>query len=114
MGAEPSLKIFDYRTVDKADEFEDIPILDAGPYLAGEPGARETLAENIRFIQETIGFYVIVNHGVSRELMDNAYSALRRFFALSDEEKLKLKFGEKSVGYIARGVAFSDQRRPDH
>jgi hypothetical protein len=33
MGAEPSLKIFDYRTVDKADEFEDIPILDAGPYL---------------------------------------------------------------------------------
>ena len=39
MGAEPSLKIFDYRTVDKADEFEDIPILDVGPYLAGKPGA---------------------------------------------------------------------------
>ena len=101
MGAEPALKIFDYRTVDKADEYEDIPILDAGPYLAGEAGAREALAENIRFIQETIGFYVIVNHGVPRELMDNAYSALRRFFARPSEEKLRLKFGEKSVGYVA-------------
>ena len=101
MGAEPSLKIFDYRLVDKADEYEDIPILDAGPYLAGAPGAREALAENIRFIQETIGFYVIINHGVPRALMDNAYANLERFFALSDEEKLKLKFGEKSVGYVA-------------
>ncbi|NKB47825.1 MAG: isopenicillin N synthase family oxygenase [Alphaproteobacteria bacterium] len=101
MGVEPTLKIFDYRVVDKADEYEDIPILDAGPYLAGEPGAAQALAENIRFIQETIGFYVIVNHGVPRELMDNAYSALKRFFARPSEEKLKLKFGEKSVGYVA-------------
>ena len=101
MDAETPLKIFDYRTVDKADEFEDIPILDVGPYLAGEPGARKALADNIRFIQETIGFYVIVNHGVSRELLDNAYGALERFFALPTEEKLKLKFGEASVGYIA-------------
>ncbi len=101
MGSVPSLKIFDFRRVDKADEFEDIPILDIGPYLTGEPGAREALADNIRFIQETIGFYVIVNHGISRELLDNAYGALQRFFALPTEEKLKLKFGETSVGYIA-------------
>ena len=46
MGMAPSLKIFDYRNVDKADEFEDIPILDVGPYLAGEAGAREALADN--------------------------------------------------------------------
>lgn len=101
MDAEAPLKIFDYRDIDKADEFEDIPILDIGPYLAGEPGAREAVADNIRFIQETIGFYVVVNHGVSRHLIDNAYDALKDFFALSDEEKLKLKFGEASVGYIA-------------
>ena len=76
MGTKPSLKIFDYRTVNKADEFDDIPILDIGPYLAGEPGAREDLADNIRFIQETIGFYVVVNHGVTRKLIDDAYTAL--------------------------------------
>ena len=96
-----SIKIFDYKKVNKSDEFEDIPILDIGPYLAGVSGAAESLAENIRFIQETIGFYVVINHGVAPEVMDNAYSALRRFFARPKEEKLKLKFGEKSVGYIA-------------
>ena len=87
-----SIKIFDYKKVNKSDEFEDIPILDIGPYLAGVSGAAESLAENIRFIQETIGFYVVINHGVAPEVMDNAYSALRRFFARPKEEKLKLKF----------------------
>ena len=95
------IKIFDYKKVNKSDEFDDIPILDIGPYLSGVPGAGESLAENIRFIQETIGFYVVINHGIPREVMDNAYSALKRFFARPKEEKLKLKFGEKSVGYIA-------------
>ena len=92
MGYNNKINIFDYRKVNKSDEFEDIPILDVGPYLANEPGARENLAENIRFIQETIGFYVIVNHGIPRSVMDNAYGALKQFFSLSTEEKLKLKF----------------------
>ncbi|MFT7649042.1 MAG: isopenicillin N synthase-like dioxygenase [Candidatus Poriferisodalaceae bacterium] len=96
-----SPNIFDYRTVGSLDEYEEIPTLDVGPYLAGEPGAAEAIADNIRFIQETIGFYVIINHGVSRKLVDDAYSALEQFFALSTEEKLKLKFGAKSVGYVA-------------
>ena len=101
MGAEPSLQLFDYRAVDKADEYEGIPILDAGPYLAGAPGAAEALADNIRFIQETIGFYVIVNHSVPQRLIDDAYAALKRFFAIPLEDKIKLRFDEKSVGYIA-------------
>jgi len=101
MGYKNKINFFDYRTVNKSDEFEDIPILDVGPYLANEPGARENLAKNIRFIQETIGFYVIVNHNIPRSVMDNAYSALKQFFSLSTEEKLKLKFGKSSVGYIA-------------
>ena len=92
MDAKTTPKIFDHRNIDRADEFEDIPILDLAPYLAGEPGAREALADNIRFIQETIGFYVVINHGVPKSIMDKAYKALESFFALPPEEKLKLKF----------------------
>jgi isopenicillin N synthase-like dioxygenase len=98
--AEAPVKIFDYRTVDRADEYEDIPVLDMGPYLAGEPGAAEELAANIRFIQETIGFYVVINHGIPRSYVDDAYTALDKFFALPAEEKLKYKFDETSVGFI--------------
>lgn len=101
MLAENSVRIFDHRTVSKSDRFEEIPVLDMGPYLAGEEGAREHLANNIRFIQETVGFYAVINHGVTRKILDNAYGALERFFALPVEDKVKLKFDESSVGYIA-------------
>ena len=48
------IKIFDYKKVNKSDEFDDIPILDIGPYLSGVPGAGESLAENIRFIADAL------------------------------------------------------------
>ena len=43
---------------------ETIPVIDLGPYLAGEPGARERTAGELRFALTEIGFYFIVNHGV--------------------------------------------------
>jgi isopenicillin N synthase-like dioxygenase len=74
-------------------EFADevIPILDLGPFLAGEDGARERLAGELRHAQESVGFYFMVNHGVPRDLIDRAHANLRRFFALSDEEKRRHK-----------------------
>ena len=100
MTSQNAPEIFDYRNVDKADEFESIPVLDMGPYLAGEPGAAEELAANIKFIQETIGFYVVINHGIPQDAVEDAYAALDDFFKLSAEQKLALKFDETSVGFI--------------
>jgi isopenicillin N synthase-like dioxygenase len=101
IGTPPDVKIFNYRMVDRADEFEEIPILDLGPYLSKKPDADKELAQNIRFIQETIGFYVVINHGIPRTVISEAYTALQKFFALSTDEKMKLKFDNTSVGYIA-------------
>jgi isopenicillin N synthase-like dioxygenase len=101
IGTQSDIKIFNYREVDRADEFEDIPILDLEPYLSQEPGAAKELAENIRFIQETIGFYVVVNHGIPRTVISDAYTALQKFFALPTDAKMELKFDNTSVGYIA-------------
>jgi len=77
-----------------------IPTLDLGPYLAGSTGARESLALELRRVQENIGFYVVVNHGVPQAPIERGYAALREFFALPLEEKLKLKIDERSVGYV--------------
>ena len=79
---------------------EEIPFLDIGPYLAGEAGALEELAERLRHIQENIGFYYIVNHGVPRDLIRGAFGELARFFALPDAEKMKLKPVGGGRGYI--------------
>jgi isopenicillin N synthase-like dioxygenase len=78
----------------------EIPILDMGPYLAGEAGALETLASQLRHAQENVGFYFIVNHGVPRGLIQQAYEELRRFFALPEDEKFKLRINAQRVGYV--------------
>jgi isopenicillin N synthase-like dioxygenase len=82
------------------DEPTEIPIIDIGPYLAGDSGALEKLAAELRHAQENVGFYFIVNHGVPRRLVSQAYDQLRRLFDLPLEEKLKLRINENSVGYV--------------
>ena len=77
-----------------------IPTLDLGPYLAGCTEARDALAAELRRIQENIGFYVVVNHGVPQAPIERGYDALREFFALPLEEKLKVKINQNSVGYV--------------
>lgn len=79
---------------------EEIPILDLGPYFAGEAGARDRLVAELRHAQEHIGFYYIINHGVPQALFDRCFAELARFFALPFEEKIKLKYDKNMVGYI--------------
>ena len=82
----------------------EIPTLDLGAYLSGDIEAREHLAQTLRQVQEKIGFYVVVNHGVPLDPIERAYDALREFFALSLEQKLRLRIDERSVGYIPVGT----------
>ncbi len=80
--------------------FHEVPTLDLGAYLDGDLAARDSLAEQLRYIQENIGFYYVINHGIPRAPIDRAYKALQEFCALPMEEKLKLKIDHNSVGYI--------------
>jgi len=82
------------------DPYSEIPVLDLGPYLAGEKGALEDIGAKVRHIQETIGFWAVINHGVSWEKLGRTYAQLKRFFALSDDEKLRYRINELSVGYV--------------
>jgi isopenicillin N synthase-like dioxygenase len=77
-----------------------IPTLDLGPYLAGNIEARDSLAAELRDIQENIGFYVVVNHGVPESPLEQGYQALRQFFSLPLKDKLKIKINKSSVGYV--------------
>ena len=77
-----------------------IPTLDLGDYLAGSITARNALAAKLRDIQENIGFYTVVNHGVPQSPIDQGYQALRQFFSLPLNEKLEVKINQNSVGYV--------------
>src|SRR6516165_7284478 len=77
-----------------------IPVIDLGPYLAGEPGALDHAAAELRYALTEIGFYTIVNHGVPPALVREVYRQVARFHARPLDEKLKIKLDKHNVGYL--------------
>jgi len=81
-----------------------IPVLDIGPFLAGQPGALEALAAHVARSCEDTGFLVLANHGVPQGLIDGCFDAASRFFDLPMERKLALKVGALNIGYLPMGA----------
>src|SRR3954469_19038295 len=79
---------------------ETIPVIDLGPYLAGEPGALDRTAQEMRFALTEIGFYFIVNHGRPRELIRDTFEQVRRFHAQPLDRKMALKLNHHNTGYM--------------
>jgi len=56
-----------------------IPVIDLGPYLAGERGALDGAAAELHLALTEIRFYSIVNHGVPSALVHEVYRQVARF-----------------------------------
>ena len=65
----------------------EVPVVDVGPFLAGEPDAMAAVAAEIGRACEEIGFFQITGHGVPDELVERVDRMARAFFDRSDEEK---------------------------
>jgi isopenicillin N synthase-like dioxygenase len=77
----------------------EIPVIDLAPFLSGAPGGLKACAVQLRDALENVGFYLIVNHGVSQATIDQAYAAVRQFFALPAEVKKTLLKNRDNIGY---------------
>ncbi len=80
-----------------------IPVIDLGPFLAGEPGALEAVARAVATASETIGFYFIGNHGVPQSLIDRVFVQAQRFHSAPDELKEPTRATDRVVGWLPRG-----------
>src|SRR5262249_52672272 len=78
-----------------------IPTIDVGPYLRGASGALEATAAELRAALEEIGFFVIVNHGVSEDLIARTFAEARRFHDRPIDWKMALRMNEHNNGYMA-------------
>ena len=78
----------------------EIPVLDLGPYLAGEPGADARTAAALRHALEHVGFYFVVNHPVPPALIADIFAETRRFHALPLDDKLALRLNRHNIGYL--------------
>jgi isopenicillin N synthase-like dioxygenase len=88
-------------------EGETIPILDVSSYLAGAPGALESLAGELRDALEHIGFYYLTGHDVPLALIRSVFDAARQFHAQPLEDKMKLRANEHNVGYMPMNSSVS-------
>ncbi len=79
---------------------EQIPILDLSKFLEGDKVAQISVAADLRWIQEKIGFYYIINHGVASDLINEAVGQVQALHSLPMEEKLKIKVDKDTTGYI--------------
>jgi isopenicillin N synthase-like dioxygenase len=77
-----------------------IPVIDYGPYFAGDKGALERVAAEVARACENVGFFYALNHGVPDELVDRAFAASRRFHALPPAQKLPLRLNDNNIGYL--------------
>jgi isopenicillin N synthase-like dioxygenase len=68
-----------------------IPSIDLRAFLAGTPEEQQTIAAHVDEICKNIGFLIIENHGVPRNVIDDSWITARAFFELPLEEKLKSK-----------------------
>ncbi len=78
-----------------------IPIIDLAAYLGGAAGALEATAAELRYALEEIGFFIIVSHGVSQELIARTFAEARRFHDQPLDAKMALRMNEHNNGYMA-------------
>lgn len=89
-----------------------IPTVDLNEYLSGDPARQAAFVEALGSSFAGIGFAIVANHGVPQDVIDGAYDAFKRFFALPDEVKAKYEIpglaGQR--GYTSRGKEHAKNR----
>jgi isopenicillin N synthase-like dioxygenase len=81
-------------------DFSEIPILDVSSLYGDDEAAIRATAATLRSYLETIGFLYVVGHPIPRGDVEAVREASKRFFALPDEEKLKLKIDKNFRGFL--------------
>lgn len=84
--------------------FSEVPIVDIRALVSADAdeSARLAAAAAIGDACRNVGFFYVANHGIPEEDCDALLEESRRFFALPDEEKLKLRMGKTAQfrGYV--------------
>lgn len=89
----------------KNDLLNEVPSLDLHDFSSGDPDTKAQFVADLGAAFNTIGFVAIKNHGLTDEMREKLYEAVKRFFSMPEEEKKKYEheelFGQR--GYIGKG-----------
>jgi isopenicillin N synthase-like dioxygenase len=97
---------------------QQIPCIDLAPSFT--PDGRASVAAAIRHACETVGFFMVIGHGVPSSTIENLQAEARAFFALPEDEKRRVPQPPSRVsrGYMppkqrALGYSLGAQTPPD-
>jgi isopenicillin N synthase-like dioxygenase len=79
-----------------------VPTIDFNPYLDASAAGKTQVAAQIAQACIDIGFLIVTNHGVARELTENVMSVAKNFFALTLEEKMQVA---RPAPHLPRGYS---------
>ncbi|WP_222130005.1 isopenicillin N synthase family dioxygenase [Bordetella genomosp. 13] len=77
-----------------------VPVIDIAAFIEGSPEGQRQVAAQVSAACEQVGFLVITGHGVAQATIDTLYDESKAFFALPEEEKLRV---EKPAGTNPKG-----------
>lgn len=88
----------------KALNFAAIPVIDFGPFRAGDAAGARVAREVGRACRE-VGFFYLANHGVEAGLIRDTFSESKRFFALAQaaKERISVTRSANHRGYFGHG-----------
>ena len=78
-------------------DWADLGTLDLSKF--DEPGGKEALAKQLFEALRTIGFFYIINFGLSQNQVDRQFAIGKRVFELPTKEKLKYRADLENGGY---------------
>lgn len=78
-------------------EWADLVTLDLSKF--DQPGGKEALAAQLFEALQTIGFFYVVNFGLSQEEVDRQFAIGKSVFELPTEEKIKYRADLENGGY---------------
>ena len=84
---------------------ETIPVIDAGPLRSGTLADAKQVAMEIRQAAQEVGFFYLCNHGISPEVIMQAYNASKSFFTKPMEWKNTVKINSSHHGFLSIGEA---------
>lgn len=79
------------------------PVIDMRHWRTGDDTLRMMTANQVKEAANQFGFFYVKNHGIPSEVMNEADSGMREFFALPNEEKQKMLADKTKAVKTARG-----------
>lgn len=88
-----------------------IPVVDLDTFVNGDNDQKNSFVQQLGKAFHEVGFVGVVNHGVSKEIVDNFYEASKRFFSLPVGQKRSylLEGSAGQRGYTAFGTEHAKQ-----